>query len=369
MAAGVGAPVELIVFYSWQSDLPNNVSRGFIERAIEKAISELKGDHATLVPRLDQDTAGVPGAPAIDDTIFAKIASSHVFVADISIVTEGGGRPCPNPNVLLELGYAAGKLGWERVILVCNAEYGKLEALPFDLRPRRVLRFSATVEQTDDERRAERERLSKEIRRQLRSIADLLTSDECSREGEVNRRLDDLLAGVRQALAGRTSVNIVAGARGAIPGRALALSRVLVAHPPDRVPASARARHEPTLAALERFRGRFASLEGVATRLDERLRRAIRRFNHSKDIIAINDGADLAYLIGRELGFKDEEILPEIDMPPSTVEARFAASRAAMSANEEIGPLLAEYRKTLEEIERAVEDLARCIDDPSAVDQ
>ncbi len=47
------------------------------------------------------------------------------------------GKAMPNPNVLLELGYAAAKLGWDRLVLVMNTNYGHPEELPFDLRNRR----------------------------------------------------------------------------------------------------------------------------------------------------------------------------------------------------------------------------------------
>jgi hypothetical protein len=43
----------------------------------------------------------------------------------------------PNANVLLELGYAAAKVGWERIILVLNTAFGESEELPFDLIHRR----------------------------------------------------------------------------------------------------------------------------------------------------------------------------------------------------------------------------------------
>lgn len=43
----------------------------------------------------------------------------------------------PSPNVLVELGYAIARLGWDRIILVMNIEFGPAERLPFDLRSRR----------------------------------------------------------------------------------------------------------------------------------------------------------------------------------------------------------------------------------------
>jgi hypothetical protein len=60
------------------------------------------------------------------------------MVADVSLVGATlEGKGLPNPNVMLELGYAAHCLGWERIILVMNSFLGPPEGLPFDLRHRR----------------------------------------------------------------------------------------------------------------------------------------------------------------------------------------------------------------------------------------
>jgi len=76
----------------------------------------------------------------VASTIFAKIATADVVVVDVSIINRAtSGRPSPNPNVLIELGYALRALGYERVILVFNCAYGAIEDLPFDLRTRRIL--------------------------------------------------------------------------------------------------------------------------------------------------------------------------------------------------------------------------------------
>lgn len=40
-----------------------------------------------LEPLLDRDTAGVPGSPAISDTILTKITRSDIFVADVTLIT------------------------------------------------------------------------------------------------------------------------------------------------------------------------------------------------------------------------------------------------------------------------------------------
>jgi hypothetical protein len=92
--------------------------------------------------RIDRDTADVGGSPAIAETILKKIAGAEIFVPDVSIVAHtAAGKACPNPNVLLELGYAVSELGWDRIIMVMNTAFGPVTDLPFDLRGRRVMPY------------------------------------------------------------------------------------------------------------------------------------------------------------------------------------------------------------------------------------
>jgi hypothetical protein len=52
--------------------------------------------------------------------------------------TPGGEtKRVPNPNVSVEMGYAAARIGWDRVICVMNEHYGLRKDLPFDIRNRR----------------------------------------------------------------------------------------------------------------------------------------------------------------------------------------------------------------------------------------
>jgi hypothetical protein len=133
---------QATVFYSWQSDLPNATNRGLIQEALERATKLIRADDSLAVdPVLDRDTQNVPGAPDIAHTIFQKIERAVAFVADVSIINPGLGRPTPNPNVLLEVGYALKTLGGPRTVLVANTANGPVEALPFDLRTKRVLTY------------------------------------------------------------------------------------------------------------------------------------------------------------------------------------------------------------------------------------
>ena len=135
------------VFYSWQSDLPG--TRSLIESTLEAAIQNLNRELAVeKALRLDQDTRGVAGWPDITSEILSKIETCQVFVADITPINgpKTNDKITPNPNVLLELGFALGTgLREKRIICVVNTDYlpnGDLSKLPFDLRSRRPIAFS-----------------------------------------------------------------------------------------------------------------------------------------------------------------------------------------------------------------------------------
>jgi hypothetical protein len=130
------------IFYSWQSDASNTTNRNFIEDALFKAVKELgrSDDELYEPPRdveLDKDTKDVPGQPPIADTIFRKIEDCAVFVADMTFVSKTeAGRLSPNPNVLIEYGWALAKCGHRRIVTVMNTAHGEPNEtkLPFDLR-------------------------------------------------------------------------------------------------------------------------------------------------------------------------------------------------------------------------------------------
>ena len=130
------------VFYAWQSNLDEKVAHYFIKDALETAVKELNRkldiEESDRPFQLDHDTKGEPGHPDIFNTILRKIDGCAIFVADLSFVgaTEGIEK-LPNPNVLIELGYAVKSVGTERSILVMNDAFGRPDHLPFDLKHKR----------------------------------------------------------------------------------------------------------------------------------------------------------------------------------------------------------------------------------------
>ena len=130
------------IFYSWQSDLPGNKTRNFIRECIDRAIN-LAQESETIEAERDEATLGVTGSPDIVATLFSKIDNCDLFIADLSPCFTGDQKrvkKSPNPNVLVELGYAVKTLGWERVICLCNTDFGK--EYPFDIAHNRITGFS-----------------------------------------------------------------------------------------------------------------------------------------------------------------------------------------------------------------------------------
>lgn len=130
------------IFYSWQSDLPGNRTRYFIRDCLDEAI-DLAEESEAIEAERDEATKGMTGSPDIVSTLFSKIDACDFFIADISLCfteAQKNEKKSPNPNVMLELGYAVKTLGWERVLCICNVDYG--EAYPFDIAHNRITRYS-----------------------------------------------------------------------------------------------------------------------------------------------------------------------------------------------------------------------------------
>ena len=171
---------ELTIFYSWQSDLPGKDNRYFIQTSIDQAVKNLNNRAISI--SADRDTSGKIGTPDIVQTIFEKIDEVDIFIADISIINiDGIGKKTPNPNVLLELGYAAKAIGWDRIICVFNTNYGLLENLPFDLKTRRILPYSLR----DSDKSQVRNTIAKIIEQ---TIETLITEEKIP-----NQRVDILI--------------------------------------------------------------------------------------------------------------------------------------------------------------------------------
>ena len=163
------------IFYSWQSDLDSDSTINFIENVIGIVIKELKKEGELRVePVLDRDISGETGSPDITRAIFDKVKNSCIFIGDVSIIkkirSEKKVKSTPNPNVLIELGYALGVIGEEKVILVMNEHFGKVGTLPFDLSHRHVKTFTLTPNASKEDIEEAETVLKRKLKSEIKQI-------------------------------------------------------------------------------------------------------------------------------------------------------------------------------------------------------
>ena len=159
--------MKVNIFYSWQSDLPNAKNRNLIETCLKKAIKLLENeiDEVSEIS-IESDSRNDTGTPNLVESIFEKIETCDILVADLSIINaESNCRPTPNPNVLLEVGFAAKAISWSNILCIYNCEYGKVELLPFDIRTRKPIIYN-TLEGISESKVA----LTKVFKAQIKDI-------------------------------------------------------------------------------------------------------------------------------------------------------------------------------------------------------
>lgn len=134
------------IFYSWQSDLSSQFTKGFFREAIQQAVTDKETVSPEITIIVDEATSNTAGSPEIPDTILDKLNRCDIFIGDLSIINNNQNefRKTPNPNVLFETGYARAILGWSRIIMLFNSAYGDINDLPFDLNKRRITKINCS---------------------------------------------------------------------------------------------------------------------------------------------------------------------------------------------------------------------------------
>lgn len=102
-------------------------------------------------------------------------------------VNKQEGKRFPNPNVLLEMGYAAALMGWGRVICVMNEHFGPRQSLPFDVRNRR---FPINYSLTSGSSKEQRVSVKKDLTRWLTKAIQTVLDNEYETVNQAIRRLD-----------------------------------------------------------------------------------------------------------------------------------------------------------------------------------
>lgn len=145
---------QFTIFFSWQSDLPNEQNTGFIRQGLRTAANQVEQANPGLVVRQDEATRALPGSPNIPSAIMEKIQAADMFVCDVSTTARtDAGKASPNPNVAFELGYAVAHLGWSRIVLLFNTSFGTFPLeMPFDFDRHRATKFAASSPPSASER-------------------------------------------------------------------------------------------------------------------------------------------------------------------------------------------------------------------------
>jgi hypothetical protein len=136
------------IFFSWQSDLDQDLTTRAIRAALRAAMTTVEKDYPVDIT-LEEATSNVPGAPYIPYALADKITKADIFVGDITTVIRLGGqtgKSLPNPNVTFELGIASAELGWNRIIILFNTALAELDDLPFDFDRHRISKFNFSAD-------------------------------------------------------------------------------------------------------------------------------------------------------------------------------------------------------------------------------
>ncbi|MCG8411162.1 MAG: nucleotide-binding protein, partial [Bacteroidales bacterium] len=142
------------VFFAYQSDIEEIYSKGFIKEAFYIVISEFKKERINI--ELDFGMRKSPGNTILIDEMLRKSRESDLVIVDMTFtsakewldaeiideddkckwisIPKGDRKPSPNPNVLLETGYAWSQKGFERTVLLMNIAFGSADELPVDLK-------------------------------------------------------------------------------------------------------------------------------------------------------------------------------------------------------------------------------------------
>jgi len=176
------------IFFSWQLDTPGRCGRSFLKEVLEEVCVELAEEaivnEALRDVEFDSDTRGVAGQPPVAETILKKIDAASVFIGDVTFTGKRvDGRPTPNPNVLIEYGWAIKSLTYERVICVMNSAYGEPTSvtLPFDLAHlRRPIQYNLPPDASPETKRDEKKRISRILKEAIALSLDTIQRQAAS---------------------------------------------------------------------------------------------------------------------------------------------------------------------------------------------
>lgn len=189
--------IDYTLFYSWQMDADMACNKSLIRDALLAVVK----DPAQIQdsPRFESGMETTAGTPEVATVMFEKIQGCAIFVADTTLVGRITTRiddkehvkKTLNPNVAVEMGFAAAHTGWDRIICVMNeaADFGRRDEQAFDVKNRRFpIDYSLSPAEAKDVglRKAAQKSLEKDFRRAI----DTVEKNELRKVANVRTKLD-----------------------------------------------------------------------------------------------------------------------------------------------------------------------------------
>lgn len=128
---------KLKLFFSWQSDIVGNHKN--IRDSLLAACAEIRSEGCFDI-EYTESTLGISGSPVIEKAVVDNILSCNIFVADLTPIDGTTRKDIPNPNVMMELGYAKANMS-DDVILLLNTKQTDALRMPFDINHNRMTKF------------------------------------------------------------------------------------------------------------------------------------------------------------------------------------------------------------------------------------
>lgn len=174
------------IFYSWQNDTDGDRQyvRNVLQNSVDALMKELEVDI-----QIDSDSRDEDGEKSIDVAILKKIANCDFFVCDVTPVeklhpSDEVYKEMPNPNVMLELGFAIGNIGWERCILVWNTLRGAQQNAPFDIRNHITTGYEFSKEMSKEELNNKGLRLKSVLKGKIERYDEILAKQQLDLQGK-----------------------------------------------------------------------------------------------------------------------------------------------------------------------------------------
>jgi len=170
------------IFFAYQSDTDDRYNKGFIHQASLNAIDKLKTENYDI--EFDFGFKKTPGSPILISEMLKKNDDADMVLVDLTFTSSKNGfdakkiskwgktiayykdtpdKLSPNPNVLLETGYAWSKKGQYRTLIVMNKAFGHPDNLPVDFKGFRWGITYSLDSKNYEQRKPERKKLTEDL--------------------------------------------------------------------------------------------------------------------------------------------------------------------------------------------------------------